>query len=46
VVLPPRQARHLTGLTALRELDLSLTGVTDAGVKELQQGLPQVKVRR
>ena len=36
---------HLKGMTQLERLDLSETQVTDAGVAELQQALPNCKIR-
>ena len=38
--------RSLKGLTNLSKLDVRYTRVTDAGVKELQQTLPNLKVDR
>ena len=37
---------HLKELTKLRYLSLSNTKVTDAGVKQLQQALPNCKIRQ
>jgi len=37
---------HLKGLTALRSLDVSGTEVTDAGVQQLKQSLPNLTVVR
>jgi hypothetical protein len=37
---------HLKGLTKLSLLNLSGTPVTDAGVSELQQVLPSLKIVR
>jgi hypothetical protein len=37
---------HLEGLTALQQLDLILTKVTEAGVEQLKKSLPNVKVWR
>ncbi len=35
---------HLAGLTALKELDLTRTDVTDVGVAELQKALPNCSI--
>jgi len=35
---------HLKGLTGLKNLNLIATKVTDAGVKQLQQALPNCKI--
>ena len=35
---------HLKALTNLRQLDLDGTKVTDAGVQDLQEALPRVKI--
>jgi internalin A len=37
---------HLTGLSKLSDLQLSRTLVTDGGVNELQQALPNLKIVR
>jgi len=37
---------HLKGLTVLRTLDLVGTQVTDAGVQQLEQSLPNLRIRR
>jgi hypothetical protein len=37
---------HLKGLTKLSSLELANTQVTDAGVKQLQQALPNLKINR
>ena len=37
---------HLKGLTNLGKLDLSLTNVTDAGVKDLKKALPDCRISR
>jgi hypothetical protein len=37
---------HLKGLTKLSMLDLRGTPVTDAGVNELQQALPSLRIYR
>jgi hypothetical protein len=37
---------HLKGRKKLSYLDLKLTQVTNAGVKELQQALPSLKIVR
>ena len=36
---------HLQDLTELTQLDLSNTKVTDAGIAELQQSLPNCKIK-
>ena len=36
---------HLKGLTQLHSVDLSNTGVTDDGVKRLQQMLPKCNIQ-
>ena len=36
---------HLKGLTKLESLDLSRTKITDAGIAELQQALPNCKIK-
>jgi hypothetical protein len=36
---------HLYGLSALKELNLSLTKVTAEGAKKLQQALPKAKLK-
>jgi hypothetical protein len=35
---------HLRGLTSLRELNLAATGVTEAGVRKLQESLPKARI--
>jgi hypothetical protein len=35
---------HLKGLTNLQKMSFSNTGVTDEGVKNLQQALPNCKI--
>ena len=37
---------HLKGLTRLTNLNLAGTGVTDAGVQDLQEALPKVRIIR
>ena len=37
---------HLEGLTNLKRMDLMFTQTTDAGVKQLQQALPNCKIGR
>jgi hypothetical protein len=37
---------HLKGLTNLGEVGLEGTQVTDAGVRDLQQALPSLKIHR
>ena len=37
---------HLKGLTSLSELEVHNTHVTDDGVNELQQALPDLKIIR
>jgi hypothetical protein len=37
---------HLIGLTNLQYLNLTMTDVTDAGVTDLQQALPKLKIHR
>jgi len=37
---------HLKGLTKLRELDLNVTQITDAGVGELKKALPNCQIDR
>ena len=37
---------HLKGLTVLQQLDLGLTKVTTAGVRQLKESLPNLRLHR
>jgi hypothetical protein len=37
---------HVAGLTNLVELNLSFTPITDAGIADLQQSLPNCKIKK